>query len=216
MESNQIVKRIEYPAINNPPEICYVHQNRLYLNLSNFCTNECSFCYRFSSNLYLGHNLNLTTPPNASELIEAIDKPRKYREIVFCGNGEPTMRLGTIRVTAKWIKERKGITRLNTNGQGNIIHRRNIIPELVGLIDTMSVSLNAESAEVYNRVCKPSLGPDTFYKVLDFVKESVKHFPRVEITAVNIPDINLEKCQKLADDLGVHFRYRALCKMVSP
>jgi TatD DNase family protein len=212
MESNRIIKRVENQENHNVPKFFYVHQNRLYLNLSNTCTNECSFCYRFQSNLYLGHNLQLQTLPNTSELIEIIDNPRKYREIVFCGNGEPTMRLGTIRMVAKWVKERKGTTRLNTNGQGNILHRRNIIPELIGLIDTMSISLNAENAEIYNKVCKPSLGPDTFYKVLDFVKDSVKCFPRVEITVVAIPEINLEKCEKLADDLGVHFRYRAYYK----
>ncbi len=98
----------------------------------------------------------LDREPTAEELIREIGDPRRYREIVFCGYGEPLLRLDVVKSVAAWVKQRGVSVRLNTNGQGNLIHQRNILPELNGLIDTVSVSLNAQDAETYERVSRPS------------------------------------------------------------
>jgi TatD DNase family protein len=105
-----------------------------------------------------GYNLRLQTEPSAQELICEIGDPTRFDEVVFCGYGEPTLRLGVIKEVARAVKARGGRIRLNTNGHGNLIHKRNILPDLAGLVDAVSVSLNAENAEKYLAICKPAYG----------------------------------------------------------
>jgi TatD family-associated radical SAM protein len=101
---------------------------------------------------------------------------------------------------------------LNTNGQGNLIHKRNIVPELVGLIDTVSISLNAEDAGKYEILCRPQLGEDVFGQVIAFAKECKKLLPRAILTVLEMEEIDLKKCEKLAKELGVGFRIRHYSK----
>nr|MDA8085117.1 YchF/TatD family DNA exonuclease [Nitrospiraceae bacterium] len=134
----------------------YRIRDSLYLNLTNRCTNRCSFCVRFYSDFVKGHKLRLTREPAAGELIEEIAEPDRYREIVFCGYGEPLMRLDVVKEVAAWVKACGGKVRINTNGQGSLINGRNILPELKGLADSLSISLDAQDEETYNGLCKPA------------------------------------------------------------
>lgn len=191
-------------------EIAYRIRDSLYLNITNRCTNRCSFCIRFQSDYVKGHNLRLTDEPTEDELKDAIGDPLQYREIVFCGYGEPLIRLDVVRNIARWVKEKKGRVRIDTNGHGNMIHGRNILPELQGIVDSMSISLNAQTGELYNAICKPSL--DKAYNgVLSFVREAKKVIPDVQVTVVAaVPGVDIDACRRIAGELGVQFRVREL------
>lgn len=190
-------------------EIVYKIRDTLYLNITNRCTNICKFCIRFHTDYVKGHNLRLEREPSAEELIEAIEDPKKYKEIVFCGYGEPFLRLDLIKEVAKWIKEHGGKVRINTNGHGNIIHGRKILPELVGLIDSVSISLNAHDSETYNKICNPVL-PNAYEEVIEFIKDAKKYIPQVQITVVNLKEVDIKKCEDIANSLGVKLKIRYL------
>jgi TatD DNase family protein len=190
------------------PKIAYPIRDSLYLNITNRCSNVCVFCVRNYTDFVKGHNLRLDHEPSYDEVIESIDHLEKYQEVVFCGYGEPTIRLDLLKSVAGYLKGKNVNVRLNTNGQGNLIHKRNIVPELVGLIDTVSISLNAEDAGKYEILCKPQLVVDVFGQVIAFAKECKKLLPRAILTALDMEEIDLKKCEKLAKELGVEFRIR--------
>ncbi len=190
-------------------EIAYKIRDNLYLNITNRCTNKCSFCIRFHTDYVKGHNLRLTEEPAEEELKRAIGDPSQYREVVFCGYGEPLLRLDLVKSIATWIKQNKGRVRINTNGHGNLIHGRNILPELKGIVDSISISIDAHDEETYNRMCRPSF-KNAFQGVIDFIKEAEKFIPQVQVTVVTLPEIDIEKCRKIAEDLGVGFRVREI------
>ena len=200
------------PAILRLPEkseIAYKIRDSLYLNITNRCTNECSFCIRFRSDYVKGHLLRLEVEPSVEELKAEIGDPSAYEEVVFCGYGEPLLRLDLVKELSLWIKQRGGRVRLNTNGHGNLIHRRNILPELSGMVDAVSVSLDAQDEETYGRLCKPAL-EGAFGGVLEFIREAKKYIPVVEATAVSAPGVDIAKCRELTEGLGVSFRLRKL------
>ncbi len=188
-------------------EIAYKIRDNLYLNITNRCTNSCSFCVRFITDYVKGHKLRLSREPTEEELKNAIGDPSKYKEVVFCGYGEPLIRLDLVKSLSQWIKQNKGIVRINTNGHGNLIHGRNIVPELKGLVDSISVSLDAHDEETYNRICRP-VYRNAFGEVVEFIKESKKYIPRVEATVVEIEGVDVKRCKKIVEDLGVWFRIR--------
>ena len=190
-------------------EIAYRIRDSLYLNITNRCTNKCSFCIRFYSDYVKGHNLRLAGEPTEEELKKAIGDPEQYQEIVFCGYGEPMLRLDLIKSLAAWIKQHKGRVRINTNGHGNLIHGRNILPELQGLIDSISISLDAHDEETYNTICKPAF-KNAFQGIIEFIKEARKFIPDVQITVVELNGVDMEKCRKIAGELGVELRLRKL------
>jgi TatD DNase family protein len=187
--------------------MAYKIRNSLYLNITNRCTNACSFCVKFHSDYVKGHNLRLEHEPSLEELKEAINNPQTYGEVVFCGYGEPFMRLDMVKTLARWIKERGGRVRINTNGHGNMIHGRNILPELKGLVDSVSVSLDAHDAKTYERICRPLL-QHAFDGVIEFIREAQRLIPEVTVTVVDLPDVDIKKCKTIAEDLGVQFRLR--------
>jgi len=193
----------------DPAKIAYEIRNSLYLNLTNRCTNDCTFCARSTNPVVKGHNLHLERDPMAGELLAAIADPAKYEEVVFCGYGEPMMKLHVLKDVAKALKARGVKLRLDTNGTGNLIHRRNVVPELAGLLDAVSVSLNAPDAETYLRLCPNVYGIKAFPAILEFIREAKKHIPEVISTVVEVPGLDVEACRKLAEgELGVKFRIR--------
>lgn len=190
-------------------EIAYRIRDSLYLNVTNRCTNKCSFCVRFHSDFVKGHNLRLRDEPSVEELKAAIGDPSSYREVVFCGYGEPTLRLDVIKEVSAWIKEKGGRVRLNTNGHGNLINKRNILPELKGLVDTVSVSLDAQDAQTYEKLCRPAF-KDAYAEVVGFIRESRKCIPEVQATVVEMEGVDVEKCRRMLSEMGVPLRVRRL------
>lgn len=188
--------------------IAYKIGSRLYLNITNRCTCSCVFCVRNLSPGVAGYDLWLEEDPSAEAVIDAIGDPSPYSEIVFCGYGEPLIRLETVKTVARWIKGRGVPVRVDTNGLGNLYHGRNIVPELEGLIDSISISLNAESAETYLNVCRPVFGKDSYPSLLEFIRQSKKYIPRVQVSVVNISEIDIKACRGIASESGVEFKVR--------
>jgi len=190
------------------PQIAYAIRDSLYLNITNLCSNACTFCVRNSTDFVKGHNLRLDHEPSYQEVIDSLKNSDTYREVVFCGYGEPTMRLDLLKSVARYLKERGATVRLNTNGQGNLIHKRNIVPDLVGLIDVVSISLNVDNSEKYDRFCRPRFARDAFAQVIAFARECKKLLPRTILTVLDMPEVDLKECEKIAKDLGAELRIR--------
>ena len=190
-------------------EIAYKIRESLYLNITNRCTNRCTFCAKFQTDYVKGYNLKLKAEPSEPELRAAIGDPTKYKEIVFCGYGEPLVRLDLVKSLATWIKSQGGRVRINTNGHGNAIHKRDVLPELTGLVDSVSISLNAHDAETYNSICQPAF-KDAYSAVLEFIKASKKHIPDVQATVVTAEGVDVKRCEEIASELGVRLRVRKL------
>jgi len=190
-------------------EIAYKIRESLYLNITNRCTSKCTFCVRFHSDYVKGHNLRLEHEPTGDELKMAIGDPKKYSEVVFCGYGEPLLRLNEVKQVASWVKENGGKVRINTNGHGNMIHKRNILPELQGIVDSMSISLDAHDEKTYERICRPAF-ENAFNEVLDFIREAKKYIPDIQATVVAMEGVDIEKCREIVDSLGVKLRVRRL------
>ncbi|MFH1259461.1 MAG: TatD family nuclease-associated radical SAM protein [Elusimicrobiota bacterium] len=190
--------------------IVYQYKKDLYVNLTNRCTADCVFCIKRKWDYqYRGHNLRLQNEPTAEEIIRAIGDPAKYKEIVFCGYGEPFLRLTVLLKVSRRLKKEAAKIRINTNGHGNLIAGKNILPKLAGLVDEISVSLNAGNTDDYMRICRPKWGKKTFPAIIDFIRQAKKFTPKVSITAVNLPGLTTaEDCRKLAKKLGVTFRSR--------
>ncbi len=190
-------------------KISYPIRGSLYLNLTNRCSNRCTFCAKNASYMVKGHDLELEQEPTVEDLLREVGDPKKYDEIVFCGFGEPLLRLETIKAAAAELKKKGAKIRIDTDGQANLVYGRNILPELKGLIDAVSVSLNSDNAAQYNRLCRSPFGEKAFGGVLDFIREAKKIIPEVVATAVAMPGVDVEACRRLAEqDLGVKFKKR--------
>ena len=190
--------------------IAYEIRDSLYLNITNACTNNCYFCVRAKDNFVKGHNLKLDKEPSIEEILNVIGDPKKYKEIVFCGYGEPTTRLDVVKAVAKWVKGHGSRVRLVTNGHGDLINKRPIVKELIGLIDKVSVSLNTDKEDLYNKVCKPEFGPASYKAIIKFIKDCVDNKISSEVTCLNLPDVDLKECERIAKSLGAGFRPRSL------
>ncbi|ADQ39834.1 Radical SAM domain protein [Caldicellulosiruptor acetigenus I77R1B] len=191
--------------------ITYTIDNRLYINVTNKCTNSCIFCIRNTERgLGEGYDLWLEKDPTAEEILLEIKDPQKYDEIVFCGYGEPLIRLDVVIEVAKKLKEITSVPlRVNTNGHASYIHKKNVPQLLSGIIDRISISLNAPNKERYNEICKP-FSEDIYDHVIEFIKESKKYIKEVWVSCVDIiSQEEIEECRKIAQKLGVNFRLRA-------
>ncbi len=192
--------------------VSYQIRNSLYLNLTQRCTANCVFCTRLTKPIVQGYNLALDREPTAQEVWDSIDDVKKYEEIVFCGYGEPTLRLGLIKEVAKKIKDAGGRVRVNTNGHGNVINKRNILPELKGLVDEISISLNADNSEAYDEVAQPlpSFRGMIYDEIKTFIAEAKKYIPAVQATIVtHQEDVDEAKCEDIVKkEFGVHYRPR--------
>jgi TatD family-associated radical SAM protein len=160
-----------------------------------------------SRNFNSEYPLWLEKEPTTKEIIKAIGDPKKYKQIVFCGYGEPLIRLDIVKEVAKAIKGGVKI-RIDTNGHGNLYWGKNILPELKGLIDIISISLNAENAKKYNNFCRPFLGEKAYIAVKEFIAEAKKYIPQVEATVVDLPTVDKPACKNIAKELGATFRVR--------
>ncbi len=219
--SKEDVERITTHNANNlfklglgeTSKIVYPIRNSLYLNITNVCTNACDFCIRNQTPFVKGHNLRLDREPSAEEILEAIKNqitPRGCEAVVFCGYGEPTVRLEVVKTVAKELKRTGVKVRLVTNGHGDLINSRPTVRELVGLVDKVSVSLDVDSEDKYNKICKPEFGPQTYKRVLDFIKSCVENKIETEVTCLNLPEVDIKKCENIAKSLGATFRLRKL------
>ena len=133
----------------------------------------------------------------------------KYGEVVFCGFGEPVFNLETLIETGKYLRQMGKKVRLDTNGHGNLIHKRDIVPQLAQAVDDVSISLNASSAAKYQQHCFSQFGEEAYYAVLDFAKECLKHIGRVILTKVDEGDEEENAaCERIARQLGAGFRLR--------
>jgi TatD DNase family protein len=188
--------------------IAYRIRNSLYLNITNRCSNRCSFCAKFGDFTVKGHYLLLDHEPGFAEVMAAIGEHRGYDEVVFCGFGEPLLRLDLVKEVAAELKKSGVTTRINTDGQANLVYGRNILPELEGLIDSISISLNAADGETYSRMCNSPFGREAFAGICLFLKEAKRHIPRVVASAVTVPGLDTAMVRQLAESLGVEFRER--------
>lgn len=190
--------------------IAYKIRNSLYLNITNDCTNTCTFCPRLTNPVVKGHDLSLEADPSLEDIMAELARHSGYEEVVFCGFGEPLLRIEVVKEVARLLREKGSYNlRINTNGQANLIHNRNVVPELTKLIPSFSVSLNAPSAEEYNRLCRSKYGPQAYDAVKDFISECKKNGATVLATVVAIPGLDLEACRKVAEEeLGIPLRIR--------
>lgn len=197
--------------------ILYTIDQSLYVNVTNACPCDCTFCVRLEhdsvgecESLWLEHE------PTLEEIIEAFEKEdlSQYDQVVFCGYGEPLTRLQIIREVCKWIRAHSSIqVRINTNGLADLIHKKEVAPLLEGYVDTISISLNAPTKERYLEVARPVFGIKSFEALLHFAKGCKQVIPKVTFSIVDvIPKEEIEACQKLADDMGIPLRVREMIK----
>lgn len=189
--------------------IAYRIRNSLYLNITNRCTNYCTFCAKFKSYTVKGHYLRLGEEPSFEDVIRAVGPdPTQYDEIVFCGFGEPLIRLDLVKKVGMFLKRMGCRIRVDTDGLANLVHERNVLSELM-FVDCVSVSLNAPDSETYQEIVKTPYGDNSYPAILFFLREAKKYIQKVVATVVAVPGLDVEACRKVAeDDLGVEFRVR--------
>jgi TatD DNase family protein len=194
--------------------VSYKIRNSLYLNITNRCTNTCTFCAKRDDYYVKGHYLKLPGEPSIEEVVAEVGDPTEYDEIVFCGFGEPFLRLADVKAIAKALKGKGAKIRINTDGLANLVHGRNVLPELSGLVDALSVSLNAPDAGTYARICPNRYGAASFPALLDFLREAPRHIPSVTATAVALPGLDPDAVRRLAESIeGVTFRLRPFAEV---
>ena len=204
--------------------ISYPLGDNLYLNITNRCSNACEFCIRdgkkkdtgdwqSDSDLVGTDQLWLDYEPTVDEIIADLQKRdlTAYKEVVFCGFGEPFMRFDDCVMIAKWLKEQNVSVRVNTNGQANLIHNRDVTSEMVGLFDVVSISLNAENAEKYEQICHSDFPQHAYKGLLNFATLCAQKGMKVIMTVIDsIGEESIEACKKIAENHGATLRVRAL------
>jgi len=189
--------------------IAYKIRNSLYLNITNHCTLACVFCPKFVDFEVKGHYLRLSEEPDFEKVKGAMGDFSDVEEVVFCGFGEPTQRVGLLKEVAAYVHSKGKKVRLDTDGLGNLTNKRNILPELQGLVDGVNVSLNAPNPQVYAKVCPNRFGEGAYPEVKKFILEAKKYIPWVQASVVGMPGVDVEASRKVAEEeLGVKFRHR--------
>ncbi len=197
--------------------LVYELENKIYINLTNRCTNDCIFCLRNDKDDVCGKTLwlkdeNYTT----AQVIDQLNNFKISDEIVFCGYGEPLLKYETLKEVALYLKKTypEIKIRVNTNGHGNFANKKNIVPELKNLVDKFSVSLNASSAEEYNELSQPKFD-GAFDEVKSFIKSCVEAQIEVSTSVVDGfkgRQLDIEACKKLSNELGAELRVREWIK----
>ena len=196
--------------------LVYTLKNKIYINLTNRCTNDCVFCLRNDKDDVCGQNLRLDDENSTSDDVivqfEAVYAKTPSNEVVFCGYGEPMLKLEVLEQFAKYIKTKYPHIkiRVNTNGHANFVNKRNVVPELKGLVDEFSVSLNASTNNEYDELSQPK-----FEYAFDETKKFIKACSDEGINVVaSVVEgykgrhLDLETCEKIAANLGAKFRAR--------
>ncbi len=187
----------------------YFLDGKPYINLTNRCSNACTFCVRNGKDSYFGNELWLSREPSAEEILEKLGDPQGYPEVVFCGFGEPTYRLDVLVKAGEAIKKRGGRVRLNTNGQADLINGYPTAPKLKNAVDWINVSLNEASAEKYLEVCRPVFGEKAYDALIAFAvsckKEGIETWFSV-VDCIGEEDVN--RCREIARRAGIPLRVR--------
>ena len=200
--------------------ITYEYEDALYVNLNNKCNCNCEFCLRHGKaqgSIYTEDSLWLEREPTRQEALDSFlgRDVCSYREIVFCGYGEPTYRMDDILWLVDELKSRFGTclppVRINTNGHAALILGRDVCPELAGRIHTLSISLNSTNAADYVALCHPIQGEAAYQAMLDFAKNAKAYVPHVVLTIVDKDKTadEIELCRDIAARLGVELRIRS-------
>ena len=194
--------------------ITYEGRNSIYVNITNRCPCDCVFCLRHNKDhVFNADSLWLEREPSVKEICDSINAwdLTKYDEVVFCGYGEPTERLDDLLKVASYIKS-KGETkiRINTNGLTDLICGEKTAHKLKGLIDTISISLNATNKEDYFKTVRPKFGIESYDAMLSFAKDCTKYVPEVIMTIVDVVTSKEEQavCQKICESIGATLRVR--------
>jgi len=196
--------------------LVYELGGKIYINLTNQCTNDCIFCLRNDKDDVYGANLRLENEDfTAKDVIEQLVIQMKANpsvEIVFCGYGEPMLKSDILKEVAHYIKENYANVkiRVNTNGHANFICKKDVVPEFKGLVDEFSVSLNALDEAQYNELSQPKI-PNAYDEVLKFIKNCSAYGIKTTATVVEGykgRHLDLEACEKTARGLGADFRVR--------
>lgn len=193
-------------------DILYTYKDQVYANITNRCNCRCRFCIRSHEDA-IGDATSLwhKQDPTPQEIKEAMDSFdfHGYKELVYCGYGEPTCALETLIDTARYAKERYGLSiRVNTNGLGSLQHGRDIVPELAQVADSVSISLNAPDEAAYNDVTRPTL-PGAYQAMLDFAVQAARQITEVRFTIVDVlPEEEIQASKDLAASLHIPLRIR--------
>lgn len=194
--------------------VIYDYCDGLYINMTNRCPTACEFCIkRLTDSLGSADSLFLDKEPTVDEVKEELKEWNldSYEEVVFCGYGEPAMRLPEVLDVAAYIKEEYGKKiRINTIGLADLIWDRKTAADLKGKVDSVNVSLNTSDSSSYMELCHPVYGEKAFDAVLEYIKEVKEYVPHVQISAVQfaIPKENYLKCKEIAKEMGVDFKSR--------
>ena len=194
--------------------ITYPVNKGLYINMTNRCPCNCTFCLRHNAEgVYGSDSLWLDREPTVQEVCDSVDTwdLNQFDEVVFCGYGEPTERLEDLLLVAKYIKA-KGDSkiRINTNGLADLIWQKQTAPSLKGLIDTVSISLNTPNQEDYLKVVRPKFGVGSYDAMLRFAKDCTAYVPNVVMTVVDVVTSKeeQEQCRKICENIGARLRVR--------
>ncbi len=194
--------------------ILYEVYDNLYVNLTNKCPCACTFCLRQTRD-EMNHSgsLWLEREPGVEEVKAEFDKfdMQKYKEVVFCGFGEPTERLEDLLEIAAFVKDKfnKPI-RINTNGLSDLIWQKDTAPMYKGLVDTVSISLNTPNKERYYELTRSKFGIDSYDAMLNFAGNVSKYVPHVVLStvAITLTEEEEKQCAQICERLGVTYRIR--------
>lgn len=198
-------------------DIIYTYAGSAYLNITNKCPCSCIFCIRSNGDgLGSAETLWHKKDPTIEEIKAEIDSFdfSEYSEVVFCGYGEPTQKLDNLIEAAKYLKEKHGLKiRLNSNGLSDLINGKPTAHLFEGLIDSISISLNAPDAESYHRVARSKFGNEAFPALLKFAEDCKKYIPNVGFTVVDvINEDEIAGCKAIAAKMGIPLRIREWIK----
>lgn len=202
--------------MNDNPVIGYTLRGNRYLNVTSRCTLRCAFCPKFNGEWTVQDyrlRLHAEQEPDTKTLLAAAGEPGQYREVVFCGLGEPSLRLYTVLEVGAELRRLGVRVRLNTDGLANLVHGRDVTPDLEDSIDAVSISMNAQDPEIYERHCRPPQ-PDAYPAMLEFAERAREFVPNVTLTAIDgLPGVDIDACRAVAERLDVGFRRRELGKV---